>query len=257
METGGLLNRATDALSLMKRMGESVDTSTLSFLKENLNPSVIINEGLIKSYDIDSVISFIGEAFKFKNPNRKIRLSDKIFLDLSIELDYHGKIWKENDSTIAVKLDEERPDTRDKLNFYFKKYGYILSRVDADPDGKNILFYEKKSPEEIRVYQLLRYTNTLYHVTNAKNKDSILKRGIRSKSANDEAGFMHDERIYLFITYPAQDWIDFLGWGDPLIVRVDIGRLPDTYALYVDRRADGALYMFENIPKEAIEILTD
>lgn len=255
MDKAEILKRANEALSLMKRMGESVDTSTVSLLKENLNPSVIINEGLIKSYDIDSVISFIGNAFGLDNPNKKIKLSDEIFSDLSIDLGHCGKIWKHNDSTVAVKLYELCLYKRDKLDFYFRKYGYILSNVDTDPNGKNTLFYEKKFPEEIRLYQLLRYTDCLYHVTNAKNKESILKKGIRTKSADDENGFMHDERIYLFINHPDKHWIDFLGWGDPLIIRVNITKLPDTYALYVDRRADNALYTFENIPKETIEII--
>ena len=78
----------------MKRMGENIDTSSYPLYANNFHPPFTIEEGLIKSYPIDRVISFIGKAFNFKRDDEKISISSIIGKEPS----YSGEIYKENDT---------------------------------------------------------------------------------------------------------------------------------------------------------------
>ena len=50
----------------MKRMGENIDSSNFILYENNFKVPFIIKEGLIKSYPIGPVMSFISNAFNFK-----------------------------------------------------------------------------------------------------------------------------------------------------------------------------------------------
>jgi len=50
----------------MKRMGENIDSSNFILYENNFKIPFIIEEGLIKSYPIGPVMSFISNAFNFK-----------------------------------------------------------------------------------------------------------------------------------------------------------------------------------------------
>ena len=55
-------DKIDEIITFMKRMGEDIDTSSNYHLYlENYKPPVVIEEGLIKSYDIDAVIDFLSK----------------------------------------------------------------------------------------------------------------------------------------------------------------------------------------------------
>ena len=242
-------NKIDEIITFMKRMGEGIDTSSNYHLYlENYKPPVVIEEGLIKSYDIDAVIDFLSKFFHLKKDRQdglslvKIAGKEEVF---------NGEINKRNGEngteTIVVKLYDD--SILPKLNYYFKKYGWFNSRID-----ENEYIYEKKFDEVIKVFQLLEYTDKLYHITRKENESNILKKGLRVKTATNPNGYMNGERTYLFLNKPDDSEIQMFGSGS-IVIEVDITKLPGTYEFYFDPRMKNALYCYENIPQQAIKVI--
>ena len=243
--------KINEIISFMKRMGENIDNSSNYYLYlENYRPPVIMEEGLIKSYDIDAVIGFMSKFFHLKKEKEEglslLKIAGK-------EEQFNGEIRKqcgENGTEIIVaKIYDDT--ILDKLNYYFKKYGWFNSRIDG-----NEYLYEKKFDEVIKAFQLLKHTDKLYHVTSKENKNNILKKGLRAKTATNPNGYMNNERVYLFLNKPTDNEMYLFG-PDSIIIEVDIAKLPETYEFYFDPRMENALYCYENIPSKAIKIIND
>ena len=122
-------------------------------IKRLIFPYLDFTELLIKSYPIDRVISLIGKAFNFKRNDEKISISSIIGKEPS----YSGEIYKENNTPnecdrIIIKKNKNFSN-QEKLDYYMKKYGCFLSRID---DGDK-LTYEKKFDEFATVFQLINY----------------------------------------------------------------------------------------------------
>lgn len=255
MEKKDLLEIAAKGVLLLKRMGESIDTENYNYLvyQENRSLPVLINEGLIQSYDIDTVISVIKSCCNLKRNEDTISIENNILDNNS----YNGTIKKLNNDTITINLKDETSylKLKEKLSYYFKKYGYINSRIDDELDGSKTFFYEKKYPEEMNMFQLIQQYECLYHVTSKKNINNILKKGIKAKSADIPYGYMHDERIYLFLKYPTEDNIKAVSVINPVVIKINLEKLPLNYTFYHDPRLNNAVFSYEQIPPEAIEII--
>ena len=242
-------NNIDDIITLMKRMGEEIDASSNYYLfLENYRPPVIIKEGLIKSYDTKRVIGFMSRFFNLKTEGDGDLSLLKMF---GKEETFKGEIKKRNSEngteTIVVKLYDD--GIFPKLNYYFKKYGWFNSRIDGDE-----YLYEKKFDEVIKGFQLLKYTDKLYHITNKENESNILKKGLRVKTATNPSGYMNGERIYLFLNKPSDIEMLMLSPRN-ILIEVDITKLPETYEFYFDPRMSNALYCYENIPQQAIKVI--
>lgn len=257
MKQDEILRMMTEGIHLLKRMGENIDDSNFYLFSENRKLPVIIDEGLIKSYDIDKVVSFIKKCFNLNGNDDKTQLAG-LFKKYGKDIDvgYNGKIRKVSNDSVEVVLSNDKSYLKDKLDYYFKKYGYINSRTDNEPDDTTRYVYEKKYGEEIKLFQLINDCEYLYHVTSRSNIENIQKKGIKAKSATNPYGYMHDERVYLFLDYPTdEDEIFLFGQDEPVIFKVILNKLPLNYTFYYDPRMDNALYTYEQIPPEAIEVI--
>ena len=242
-------NKINEIISFMKRMGEDIDISSNYYLYlENYRPPVIIEEGLIKSYDISRVIGFMSRFFNLKTEGDG---GLSLLKMVGKEETFNGEIKRchgQNDTeTIVVKLYDD--SILPKLNYYFKKYGWFNSRIDD-----NEYLYEKKFDEVIKAFQLLEYTSKLYHITEKKNESNILKKGLRVKTATNQNGYMNGKRIYLFLNEPSDIEMLMLSPRN-ILIEVDITKLPETYEFYFDPRMKNALYCYENIPLQAIKVI--
>ena len=231
-----------ETYSILKRMGEHVsDSQNLLLYAENANIPFLIEEGLIKSYPIENVISFIAKSFFLKSPYEQfnlVRLTGKV-------PSYRGLIYKEENTAndcdrIIIRVYEDID--MDKLNHYMQKYGWFLSRIEDDK-----LFYEKKYDESVICYQLILAGITkLYHITYLRNIPSIEKKGLIPKSATNPNGYMNGERIYLFINQADEKDIKMIfGKENTTTVTVDLLKLNKETKFYFDSRLPNCLYTFE------------
>lgn len=242
-------NKINEIISFMKQMGEEIDTSSNYYLYlENFKPPVIIEEGLIKSYDIDAVIDFLSKFFNLKTEeDGGLSLLKMVGKEETFNGEIKGCHGQNDTETIVVKLYNNA--ILPKLNYYFKKYGWFNSRIDGDE-----YLYEKKFDEVIKGFQLLKYTDKLYHVTNIESESNILKKGLRVKTATNPSGYMNGERIYLFLNKPSDNEIRMF-WPSNIVLEIDITKLPETYEFYFDPRMKNALYCYENIPPQTIKVI--
>ena len=242
-------NKINEIISFMKRMGEEIDTSSNYYLYlENFKPPVTIEEGLIKSYDIDAVIDFLSKFFNLKTEgDGGLSLLKMVGKEETFNGEIKGCHGQNDTETIVVKLYNNA--ILPKLNYYFKKYGWFNSRIDGDE-----YLYEKKFDEVIKGFQLLKYTDKLYHVTNIESESNILKKGLRVKTATNPSGYMNGERIYLFLNKPSDNEIRMF-WPSNIVLEIDITKLPETYEFYFDPRMKNALYCYESIPPQTIKVI--
>jgi len=225
-----------EILSLMKRIGENVseDTYHLDMVFENYRLPVIIQEGLIKSYDVDSVIAFISKAFGLKN-------------------NIYKGIGQNNCEKIIIQIPKDF-DNKNKLDYYLNKYGWFLSREDEENEYIK-LNYEKKYDEFMYSFQIKMSTQYLYHVTDEKNVDNILKKGLKPKSKTNSDGYMNNERVYLYLNEPDKTEMLISVSKNPITLRINLDKMNKTTKFYFDPRIENAFYTYEPIPNSAIEIL--
>ena len=253
---GGVLRAINESISLMKRMGENIDTDKYILFSNNFRQPFIIREGLIKTYPVEKVVKFIGEAFNLEhgNADAENRISS-VFNGKPHT--FNGKIYTEKNSrgdteTIIIKTYSEI-ENQEKLDFYMNKYGWFLSRVD---DDETKLTYEQKFSSYGTVFQfLLAGIDKMYHVTDGKYLDKILKNGLKPKSVHSKSGYSHEDRIYLFIKKPDNEDMEVSVSQDKVVLEIDLNLLNKTTKIYADPRLENGAYLFEPISPACIGVI--
>ena len=248
------LKELKEVYSYMRRIGENVSDRNLYLLVENLSLPVIINEGLISSYDAYKVVGFISKAFGLENlSDNTISLSKIKYPDQKLSDTIKVGAGENGCEVIRLCLDNTF-QYKDKIDFYMNKYGWFLSRIDDDETGQS-LTYEKKFDTYCLCFQLRRYTNYLYRVVSEKRLDTVLRKGFKPKSKNSPDGYMNSERVYLYLNEPDSNEKLISFTKDPVVLRVDLSKINDDTKFYFDPRVNNALYTYEPIPSTAIELL--
>lgn len=130
-----------------------------------------LDEGLIKTYPIDKVVSYI---------QRTLQLTDE-----DIDIDYE---YKSDCIDVGKHLNQ---DIIDKIDKILSMSGYF--EMDSD---ENIHYYFKKYDDD--VFEKLKSENKikyLYHITPSKNDNKIQKIGLIPTHKNDK--YNYPERVYL------------------------------------------------------------
>lgn len=244
-------------LDLMKRMGKPISTTSV-WGKMITDAPIIINEGLITSYDSTMVLNAICDSFHLaKNGDRKEML---LYTIRGTEYVYIGDAFlgkEENgEDVIKITLDtnEEFIKTIEKR---MNKYGWALYR-DDNINNKTVFSFEKRYPTCGTIGKLLRFTDKLYHVAPENVINKIMKQGLIPK-ASKTLGLTNEPRIYLWVNKPENnDWEKMFkarGDIDGVLLSIDLTKLNPEHKLYFDNRMPNALFSLEPIPNKAIEII--
>ena len=214
-----------------------------------LDYNKFLNEGLIKTYPISIYKDTLLNNLNILN------------IELDIDINFNNETFK----LITLKVSFEQLII---INSYVNNLGYFLSKFiikrnnktntfKYDPNtfeyqSKNndglILFYESKFDEQINI------TNKIYHATEIKNIEKIIKNGLYPKS-NSKIEY-HSERIYL--SENKKECIKLIPKLRAFSLNINIPFVlleinkPGKY--YLDSKSDG-VYTFENIPKKNIKLL--
>ena len=208
-----------------------------------------LNEGLIKTYPISIYKDNLLNNLNILN------------LDLEIEINYDNE-------TFQLKTPKVNFKELTIINSYVNNLGYFLTKFIIKRNNKTnsfkynsktfekqtmindglILFYESKFDEQINI------TDKLYHATEMKNIEKILKNGLYPK-LNSKIEY-HSERIYL--SKNKNDCIKLiprlrafsLNMNIPFVL-LEINK-SDKY--YLDSKSDG-IYTYNNIIKNDIKLL--
>lgn len=238
-----------EILSEMRMAERKILPATLFESRLDVNP-LIIKEGLICSYPMESVICSIAQLFKLEvggSPS-------------GVFMDYNGRIMQAiaNPETdfIKVILKKSAADKKTSMDNHFLKYGWYNSRID-DNDGYLILWYERKFGDRFTARQLRNITQYIYHITSIRLKKKIQKEGLIPK-ASKSIGFEYNERIFFNLEKPsrgeAQEFQAMkLDGSLPIVLEVNLEKLSPQQAFFFDARWMNSIYTFEPIPPTAIK----
>jgi len=211
----------------------------------------LLNEGLIMSVDYVIFISKMNDILKKYNING--------YCDL-----YIGK------DRLVHKIDEyhiyKRKILFQNLSNLLNQTGYFVSNYKINDDklkigdidislfinNSNLLLYLNKRFDSESGY----IPEFLFHVTENKYLEKIIKQGIINKSKKYIEN--HPERIYLFSNLEdCYDYIDFKELFNFAILKIDVKTLKNI-KLYDDPKYQptiNAYYTYDNIPPFSIEII--
>jgi hypothetical protein len=213
-----------------------------------------INEGLIKSYDIEKSKNIIERFLQKEIDDFDIVISDFYSYDkMIIIIVSNKKIFND----VILK----------KFKKLLKTLGYYIDNINCIDGDFNLNDIKKYNCDEYRIY-LQRYFDkkinnlkSLYHITTEDNCMNILKNGLKPKN-NFPLGYYPD-RIYLFTKLNYDKIHDLLSIKfNPLdltnmvfcILKVDVSKL--NINLYVDSyyKDNLAVYTYDNISPYLIEL---
>ena len=256
-------------LDLMRRMGENVSPTSFEdcMLKDTnsvygkviIEAPIIINEGLITTYDSSMVLNAICDSFHLaKNGKRKEILT---YTMKGLEYIYIGEAFLEKNENgediIKITLDANESFIA-TIEKRMNKYGWTLFRDDL-VYGKTVFSFEKKYPTCGTVSKLLRFTNKLYHIAPENVVHKIMKQGLIPKKSKT-LGLYNEPRIYLWVNEPEdnqwEEMFDTRGKQKGILLSIDLTKLNPEHKIYFDNRMPNALFSLEPISCNAIEIIS-
>lgn len=250
-------------LSLMKRMGEDIPIPIVweALIKDY---PIVINEGLIKTYDTKPVFNAICDSFRLRKngvePKASL-LKVKGLEDIYIGDAYIKKVSNEEENILIILDCNEKfiSNIEQRMN----KYGWCLYRSDKGYDNRTEFLFEKKFPFCFKTKHLLRFIDKLYHITSKHVQDKILKQGLIPKKSKSP-GFENEPRIYLWANeYSAIDEykendssiLNAKGVVDKIFLEIDLNKLNPEHKFYSDGRMTDGVFTNEPISPFAINVI--
>ncbi len=209
----------------------------------------ILSEGLITSYDIEKLQSYLKK--KFHNKINIINPSDEEFQNSNFEYRTYSFI-------ILTSV-----DITQELEKILNLYGYFIQKIKKG----NIIKYQIEPRYPIKINAVLRgKVKYFYHITPTSNLEKIEKFGLAPRGS--ETNFYHpDDRIYLVYTKKQKqlnDLIKLLAKNKGLKVEnFTVLKIyyNDKYRYYLDDMATFkhfnmiAVFVLQNIQPKELEIV--
>ena len=239
----------------LEKIDESLKTEILTNILsyENMLKDEI-NEGLIKSYDINKVKNMACKKFNLN--------------DFQVEITKRRNNGILNNQIVFMLDENTSKNIVGDLIHFMNTCGYYKLLNPRHYKGLLIITFEQKFAKDIT--NIVKTYKYLYHATPSINVNKILKNGLIPKHKNNV--FSYPDRIYLMgtktdelsnhqlcIMKMIQDFRDkteHLDDNEYTILQIDIKKLPENIKFYSDPSIpDGnGVYTFDNIPNYAINI---
>jgi len=208
----------------------------------------LLNEGLIMSVEYDIFINKMNDVLRKYDINGLCDLyigKDRVILRIN-----------ENDIHKRKSFYEQFTNLLNQTGYYVSNYKIDNKIYNQDVDiltfinNINFILYLNKRFDSETGY----IPEFLFHVTESKYFEKIMKRGLINKSKKYIEN--HPERIYLFDNLDdCYDYIDFKELLDFIIFKIDAKTLKNI-KLYKDPKYQPtimAYYTYDNIPPYSIE----
>ena len=247
----------------------------MNALKHSYRYSLL--EGLVTSYSIDKIIDILAAGFSLQ----KYENSDNDFYNEMIAVSekrspYNGFIKKakgnNNSETIWIVVPkDDRGLNKKMLDSYLIPSGYICfskNETYYSDEDSGISFvwyiYEKKFDNDV-TDSILNNKDYLYHITLNLYIDKIKRQGLKPKDEiwNNDL-FPSHNRLYLFLNDNLFDKSDTYFSNKDLkrkynngfsLLRIDVSKLNNNIKLYSDPRQNDAVYTYDCISPDAIEVI--
>jgi hypothetical protein len=229
-----------------------------------INENYSLNEGLIRSYDADMIISQLqkmgidSDDVYINNGTIKMELKLQYRHIIKATIDKMENLFGWFLSGVQGDLDDGLDGGVEEFK---KDMEYSLEQIaeedylDED-DSIATLIFEPKFGTDISSDNL---PNIAYHVTDRQYLDKIRKIGLVPKH-KDKITY-HPDRIYLFIDEKnVSGLLDNIHFDidNPVLLKIDISEFKKHNKFYVDPNlSDGGVYVLGNIPPRLIISETD
>ena len=232
-------------------------------------PSELVNEGLIRSFDYDIFVDKLNKLFKKYGKTKSV----------TIDQNHQGVLITFENHTFNKHLLTEFLSLLNVcgyvMSYYYYEY-FNFDKVTIGKPGENAIFnkkYDLMMINIIKKYDIENYKGLpeyLYHVTERKNIEKILKKGLIPKAKNKIEE--HPERIYFTDNIDgANDFRTMLQYSmnfnieDLIILKINT-KLLNKIKLYYDptffetedeyeNNSYKAFYTYDNISPYSIEII--
>lgn len=224
----------------------------------------LLDEGLIKSYDADSIIRMFNKKFGNSGVNYSIFKYKN-----NPSTDDNATEFK-NESTIVVKLEANvTKQFIGEVKKFMRTCGWLITqdlRIDSS-DQSFVLEFDPKFASDATNY-VRNNMSVLYHAAPNKVVQKILKYGLTPREATD-GYFQYDGRVYLMmgdklsveqvqvmdnvINYHKKMGKDEYNNGYSILM-INLNKVPDDVKFYIDAAACDAVYTRNTIPPQAITI---
>lgn len=215
-----------------------------------------MDEGLITTYDIDTVM---------RSLEKKFSLTDYQVIRRT------GENNNGDDYILIIVPNNESKETIGDIKHYMNTCGFFLSENRLE-NNMFVLRFEQKYTKDV-TEDILRNCNFLYHLTPSVCVDKILKKGLIPKSKNaifkypDRLFFMRQDTpenmLYKFFralakvrnlsSYSLRNIKDY---GRHSLITIDTTELPKDVTFYVDSMMPYAIFTYDVIPPSAFYGIT-
>ena len=199
-----------------------------------------LQEGLIRTYPIEKSREYLINLYDFDENQVEI------FNDNGVD---KLRIIIPNNTNIITKV-KKAMDLCGYFSSVEKEYPYIDKWV--------YLNFEPKNQDDVN--ECVRKMKVIYHVTQEKNVDKIIKIGLTPRFKNPL--FSYPERVYLFVEETPPEEIYSLtkqlkniknDETKHSLLILDVTRIPNNVNFYLDPNYGYGLYTKDNIPPTAIK----
>ena len=242
---------------MMEIIGDMADLDIV-FTKTDINPYLrqygvgSINEGLIVSYDAETVQDIIRR--KFCLPERQVIIKKVDDNGASTDIIVIVLNW----STSSEEIGEIRRTMR--------TCGYFESQSKMNFEKYMALVFEPRFANDV-TKAVFDQCEFMYHATPSIFADRILQKGLEPRMKS--TAFTYPSRVYM-VRNLSQKSIELLKKiqnerggkvlfdnNEYTILSIKIGKLSSNVRFFMDPIAPNSVYTYDNIPPKAIEVVSE
>ena len=270
-----------DILSLMSRMRLFPETNNRLHKKIVIEEKVddLLNEGVYQSYNANDIYRILLKHYNIGREENFIKNGNQIGFDYDGCYNLEGNLINGEIVVIDLVIPKNFPDT-EKIKKFLVTCGWTLAQEKEYDINNNYIAYVFHKNRQVKEVEL---SDILYHLTPITKLDKILTNGLTPRTSNVLSN--RNERVYLlkdkrslnfYQSFASALWkanlektLNLSGLSkqeiaDKLNVPRDIkyclleidATKCDGLRVFADPDMDGAVWTFDNIPPQAIRVLS-
>lgn len=225
---------------------------TENYIRRDLSQAQTINEGLISTYDAETVKGIICR--KFCLPERQVSVQKVTDGDVSTDIIVIAVDWSWSSDEIG------------EIKRTMRTCGYFESQPKTSVGMYIVMVFEPKFANEV-TDTVFEKCDFLYHAAPSVFVGRILEKGLEPKTKN--TAFKYPPRVYMVRNLSGQSIgllkkIQDERGGKVLfddneytILSIEIGKLPSHVRFFMDPTAPNSVFTYDNIPPHAIKAVTE
>lgn len=213
---------------------------------------------LINDFCNDIRRDYIGE--NLKTHNYKL-LQSKLINKFDDIIDFNNQNGSDDKCSFIINSKNKDIVYNDEFIKIVEFFNYKIRNIFTTTNGLYAIIMEPVYSEDMTNIVYDKCNGIIYHITDDRNVDSILRNGLRIKKiSSDMPGRVYVYAPGFYISNKNKElWGDFIKrigkYGDYKILKINLHKLKTKLKFYKDTAMNGdeVLFTYNNIPKICIE----